>query len=31
VAPTAPLSQYKLVVAPGLNVLSDEAAKNLAA
>jgi beta-galactosidase len=31
VAPTAPLSQYKLVVAPGLNVLSDEAARNLAA
>jgi beta-galactosidase len=31
VAPTAPLNQYKLVVAPGLNVLSDEAAKNLAA
>jgi beta-galactosidase len=29
--PTAPLVQYKLVVAPGLNVLSDEAAKNLAA
>ena len=29
VAPTAPLSSYKLVVAPGLNVLSDEAAKNL--
>ena len=29
VAPTAPLSQYKLVVAPGLNVLSDAAAKNL--
>jgi beta-galactosidase len=25
----APLSQYKLVVAPGLNVLSDAAAKNL--
>jgi beta-galactosidase len=31
VAPTAPLSQYKLVVAPGLNVLSDAAAKNLMA
>lgn len=29
VPPTAPLSQYKLVVAPGLNVLSDAAAKNL--
>ena len=29
IAPTAPLNQYKLVVAPGLNVLSDEAAKNL--
>jgi beta-galactosidase len=29
IAPTAPLSQYKLVVAPGLNVLSDAAAKNL--
>ncbi len=29
VAPTAPLSQYKLVVAPGLNVLSDVEAKNL--
>lgn len=28
---TAPLSQYKLVVAPGLNVLSDAAAKNLEA
>ena len=27
----APLSQYKLVVAPGLNVLSDAAAKNLIA
>jgi len=26
---TAPLSQYKLVVAPGLNVLSEAAAKNL--
>lgn len=31
VAPTVPLSQYKLVVAPGLNVLSDSAAKNLIA
>jgi len=30
VAPTAPLNSYKLVVAPGLNVLSDEAAENLA-
>ena len=29
VSPTAPLSQYKLVVAPGLNVLSDAEAKNL--
>ncbi|HYK50145.1 MAG TPA: beta-galactosidase trimerization domain-containing protein, partial [Terriglobales bacterium] len=29
VPPTAPLSQYKLVVAPGLNVLSDAASKNL--
>ena len=29
IAPTAPLSSYKLVVAPGLNVLSDAAAKNL--
>ena len=29
IPPTAPLSQYKLVVAPGLNVLSDEAANNL--
>lgn len=29
ISPTAPLSQYKLVVAPGLNVLSDQAAKNL--
>jgi beta-galactosidase len=28
--PTASLSSYKLVVAPGLNVLSDTAAKNLA-
>jgi beta-galactosidase len=27
--PTDPLTQYKLVVAPGLNVLSDSAAKNL--
>jgi beta-galactosidase len=31
VPPTAPLSQYKLVVAPGLNVLSDATAKNLIA
>jgi beta-galactosidase len=30
VPPTAPLGQYKLVVAPGLNVLSDAAARNLA-
>jgi beta-galactosidase len=29
VAPTAPLGQYKLVIAPGLNVLSDAEAKNL--
>jgi beta-galactosidase len=29
VAATAPLRQYRLVVAPGLNVLSDAAAKNL--
>jgi len=29
--PTAKLSSYKLVVAPGLNVLSDRAAKNLIA
>jgi len=29
VPPTAPLNEYKLVVAPGLNVLSDDAAKNL--
>jgi beta-galactosidase len=29
IPPTAALSQYKLVVAPGLNVLSDAAAKNL--
>jgi len=29
IPPTAPLSQYKLVVAPGLNVLSDAAARNL--
>ncbi len=29
VEPVAPLSQYKLVVAPGLNVLSDAIAKNL--
>lgn len=31
VAPTNDLSKYKLVVAPGLNVLSDAAAKNLMA
>ena len=31
VQPTAPLDGYKLVVAPGLEVLSDEAAKNLIA
>lgn len=31
VAPTAPLTQYKLVVAPGLNVLPDAAATNLIA
>ena len=31
IPPTAPLSQYRLVVAPGLNVLSDAAAKNLIA
>lgn len=31
VQPTVSLSQYKLVVAPGLNVLSDDAAKNLIA
>ena len=29
VQPTVPLDQYKLVVAPGLNVLSNEAANNL--
>lgn len=29
VNPSAPLSKYKLVVAPGLNVLSDAEAKNL--
>lgn len=29
VPPTASLNQYKLVVAPGLNVLTDAAAKNL--
>ncbi|HEY4930544.1 MAG TPA: beta-galactosidase [Terriglobales bacterium] len=29
VPPSAPLSRYKLVVAPGLNVLTDAAAKNL--
>ncbi len=31
IPPTASLTQYKLVVAPGLNVLSDAAAKNLIA
>jgi beta-galactosidase len=31
VPPTAPLTQYKLVVAPGLNVIPDDAAKNLIA
>jgi beta-galactosidase len=31
VLPTASLSRYKLVVAPGLNVLSNEAAQNLIA
>jgi beta-galactosidase len=31
VADTAPLTQYKLVVAPALNVLTSEAAKNLEA
>jgi len=31
VAPTVSLSSYKLVVAPGLEVLTDEAAKNLIA
>jgi beta-galactosidase len=31
VQPTAPLDQYKLVVAPGLDVLSDDAAKGLIA
>jgi beta-galactosidase len=31
IAPTAPLSSYKLVVAPGLNVVSDAAANNLIA
>jgi beta-galactosidase len=31
VPPTGPLAKYKLVVAPGLNVLSDETAKNLIA
>ncbi len=31
VSPSAPLSQYKLVVASGLNVLSDAEAKNLIA
>lgn len=29
IPPTASLAGYKLVVAPGLNILSDEAAKNL--
>jgi beta-galactosidase len=29
VSPTAPLSQYKLVVAPALNVITPETAKNL--
>ena len=29
ISPTASLSQYKLVVAPGLNVISDAIAKNL--
>lgn len=29
IPPTAPLTQYKLVVAPGLNVLSEAAARNL--
>jgi len=29
IPPAAPLTRYKLVVAPGLNVLSDTAAKNL--
>ena len=31
ISPAAPLSQYKLVVAPGLNVISDAVAKNLIA
>ena len=31
VPPTAPLTQYKLLVAPGLNVVSDAAAQNLIA
>jgi beta-galactosidase len=31
IAPTAPLESYKLVVAPGLNVISDAVAKNLMA
>jgi beta-galactosidase len=31
VQPTVDLSQYKLVVAPGLNIISDAAAKNLIA
>jgi len=30
VSPTAPLDEYKLVVAPGLNVVSQETAKHLA-
>jgi beta-galactosidase len=29
ISPAAPLNQYKLVVAPGLNVISDAVAKNL--
>jgi beta-galactosidase len=29
ISPMAPLNQYRLVVAPGLNVLSDEAASRL--
>ena len=31
ISPAAPLAQYKLVVAPGLNVISDGVAKNLIA
>jgi beta-galactosidase len=31
VSPSAPLSQYKLVIAPGLNVISDAEAKNMIA